>query len=101
MEIRFWKPILITTLIAVPAYIVSFVFAFIGYGGTLIPAALFFPYAILILVLGQITWNPFLLNPAIVVSIALVQFPVYGYILGQANKAGSLRKKLRTLAIIH
>ena len=74
----FWKPFIIS-LIITPIF-VFFTILFTGGGhGTYLPVKLLFPYAFIsILLFGKVT-SSFLL-------ISLAQFPIYGLVLGVANK---------------
>ena len=76
----FWKPI-VAILIATP-FCLLFALLFAGGGhGTYFPAKVLFPYTMIsALLLGTIT-VPFIL-------LAIIQFPIYGFALGVANRKG-------------
>ena len=99
MNRGFYKPFIISSLLTVPGVLLCVLFGMVSWGGAIIPAAVLFPYAILLGYAGEV-----LLSPAglFISGLALIfQFPLYGYLLGRANMVGLFRKRLRALAICH
>lgn len=76
----FWKPFVVL-LLATP-FCLLFAILFAGGGhGTYFPVKVLFPYTMISAsILGTIT-SPFIL-------LSIVQFPIYGFALGVANKKG-------------
>ncbi len=89
----FWEPVIVSTVVGVLALAFAFLFAGAGHG-TYLPAKLLFPYTMLsTALLGLI--------PDALVAIAVVQFPIYGLILGLAAKTHNFGFAARLIAIIH
>ncbi len=92
---RFWK--LITIFILATPLLLFFAFAYTGAShNDYSVAIILFPYATFLLYwLGN--WIP----AAITIILAIIQFPLYGYILDVANKKKRLRLWMLVLLLIH
>jgi hypothetical protein len=92
---RFWKFITIG-LLATPL-LLFFAFTYTGAShNDYSVAIILFPYAaFLIFTLGY--WVP----PVITIIFAIIQYPVYGYILDVAHEKKRLRLRILVLLLIH
>ena len=89
----FWKPVIGSIIIGVLALALTFLFAGAGHG-TYLPAKLLFPYTMLSTVLFGSISDSF-------VIIAVVQFPVYGLILGLAARTYNFGFAAKVIAVVH
>lgn len=90
---EFWKPVLISLVLTPICLFLAAVSAGAGHGNYLV-AKILFPFTLLsTLVFNSIT------VPSIV--LAIIQFPLYGLILGVASKQGRFRSIAMALTIVH
>src|SRR6185503_10148463 len=90
---RFWMPFVVSLFITLGLALVAA--ASIGSGfGNYLPVILMFPFAMLI--------TSFLdLHFWYLVALALLQFPIYGAIIGKGNVTGHLARNALALLLIH
>lgn len=90
---KFWIPIIVSILITPISLFVALLSTGAGHGNYL-AAIILFPYTLLSAVaFGSIT-VPFIL-------LAILQFPLYGVILGRAAESGTAREARIALLVIH
>jgi multidrug efflux pump subunit AcrB len=90
---QFWKPVLIS-LLATPFFVLlGFLSAGAGEGNYFLTKILF-PFTMLSTVVFDSITDPFIL-------LAIVQFPLYGVVLGVANIMGKLRASEVGLLSLH
>jgi hypothetical protein len=90
---RFWKP-LIVLLVATPVFLfVGLASTGMGHGNYFF-TKLLFPFTMLLAVLAGSIKPPLM-------WLALAQYPLYGVILGFANKRGRLRRVASIVTVVH
>jgi hypothetical protein len=65
-----------------------------GGHGTYMPAKVLFPFCMLSVVLGHSITLPF-------ISLAFLQFPLYGLVLGAAFRSDRFRSVVTSLSVLH
>ncbi len=84
------------------AILITVPLMFIGYGATISYSIhVFFPFAVLEQLIGFATGSLILLNPVITGLVAFLQYPTYGYILGNASGPHQLRKRMWIILAFH
>lgn len=84
------------------AILVTVPLMFIGFGAT-IPFSIpvLFPFAALEQFVGFSIGSPILINPVVTALFAFLQYPTYGYVLGNASDTGELRKRIWIILVLH
>lgn len=97
-----WLPLLLTLLLTPPCLLIAMVSGGVGHGDYT-PAILLFPYATLFLALYErfAGFALFAVSFAIGVLLAVIQFPVYGYVVSIYRWKGRTTAALVCLALLH
>ena len=90
---RFWKPVLVSILLTPIFLFLGVVSAGAGHGNYLL-AKILFPFTML----STVAFNSITI-PSMV--FAVIQFPLYGVILGVSGERGRFRKIAALLAVTH
>lgn len=98
---KFWRPVIVSLVLTPVCLFIGLVSAGMGEGNfilarVLFPYIFFIPYiAKLILIL------PENLPPEIVLSPSIIQFPLYGFVLGMANKKDAFNHVAVFIVALH
>ncbi len=90
---KFSIPILASLVVTPPLLFAAAVYTGAGHGSYL-PAKILFPFTMLSTVLFRSIVAPFIV-------VAVLQFPLYGLLLGRANASGTFARWATAILIIH
>lgn len=99
-SIRFWAPIILSIPLSFVCFIVAAASAGVGHRGDARPLVFLFPYCIALLDINAGIWT----NPAwglLVLSLLVLQFPVYGLVFAIASQKGKLIWAIIILVMLH
>ena len=90
---KFWVPVIASLVVTPIALLLGIGSAGAGHGDYLL-AMILFPYTLLSTSLFNSITAPFIV-------FAIVQFPIYGFVLGYANERGRLVSMSLLLSVVH